>query len=63
MGTSVMPLLGNITLGGSTDVTDVSWTAPTAVFGWPTMPLGTSLHTWPEMVKTGDDEVLAAQPD
>jgi aminobenzoyl-glutamate utilization protein B len=47
LSTSVPPLIGNITVGGSTDVADVSWTTPTVVFGWPTMPLGTSLHTWP----------------
>jgi aminobenzoyl-glutamate utilization protein B len=39
--------LGEITAGGSTDVGDISWTVPTVVFGWPTLPLGIGLHTWP----------------
>jgi aminobenzoyl-glutamate utilization protein B len=32
--------------GASTDVADVSWNTPVAVFGWPTYPLGVNLHTW-----------------
>jgi hypothetical protein len=47
MAMKVMPVLGEITAGGSTDVGDISWTVPTVVFGWPTMPLGVGLHTWP----------------
>ena len=47
MATDVMPVLGEITAGGSTDVGDISWVVPTGLFGWPTLPLGVSLHTWP----------------
>jgi len=47
MATKVMPVLGEITAGGSTDVGDISWVVPTGLFGWPTLPLGVSLHTWP----------------
>jgi aminobenzoyl-glutamate utilization protein B len=43
----VMPLIPPMTVGGATDCGDVSWSAPTALFAWPTMPLGVSLHTWP----------------
>jgi aminobenzoyl-glutamate utilization protein B len=28
-------------------VGDISWVVPTGLFGWPTLPLGVSLHTWP----------------
>lgn len=47
MATNVMPILGEITAGGSTDVGDISWVVPTGLFGWPSLPLGVSLHTWP----------------
>jgi aminobenzoyl-glutamate utilization protein B len=47
MATKVLPILGEITAGGSTDVGDVSWVVPTGLFGWPSLPLGVSLHTWP----------------
>jgi aminobenzoyl-glutamate utilization protein B len=47
MATQVMPVMGEITAGGSTDVGDVSWVVPTGLFGWPSLPLGVSLHTWP----------------
>ncbi len=43
----VLPVLGEITAGGSSDVGDISWVVPTGLFGWPTLPLGVSLHTWP----------------
>jgi aminobenzoyl-glutamate utilization protein B len=46
MATKVMPVLGEITAGGSTDVGDISWVVPTGLFGWPSLPLGVSLHTW-----------------
>ena len=36
-----------ITAGGSTDVGDVAGSCRPALFGWPTLPLGVSLHTWP----------------
>lgn len=45
MATKVMPVLGQITAGGSTDVGDISWVVPTGLFGWPSLPLGVSLHT------------------
>lgn len=47
LATSVLPAIGEITAGGSTDVGDISWVVPTGLFGWPTLPLGVSLHTWP----------------
>jgi aminobenzoyl-glutamate utilization protein B len=47
LATEVLPVLGTITAGGSTDVGDVSWVVPAGLFGWPTLPLGISLHTWP----------------
>lgn len=47
MATAVLPVLGEITAGGSTDVGDISWVVPTGLFGWPSLPLGVSLHTWP----------------
>ncbi|MCX7287583.1 MAG: amidohydrolase [Rhodobacterales bacterium] len=47
MAKQVLPILGEITAGGSTDVGDISWVVPTGLFGWPTLPLGVSLHTWP----------------
>ena len=45
--TKVLPVVGEITAGGSTDVGDISWVVPTGLFGWPSFPLGVSLHTWP----------------
>lgn len=47
MATTVMPVLGEITTGGGSDVGDISWVVPTVLFGWPSLPLGVSLHTWP----------------
>lgn len=47
LATAVLPILGEIKAGGSTDVGDISWVVPTGLFGWPSFPLGTSLHTWP----------------
>lgn len=46
MATEVMPLIRDFKAGGSTDVADVSWKVPVALFGWPTHPLGVSAHTW-----------------
>lgn len=43
----LMPLLPEITTGGGTDVGDVSYNAPTGLFGWSSMPVGIGLHTWP----------------
>jgi aminobenzoyl-glutamate utilization protein B len=42
-----LPLLPERTLGGSTDVGDVSWNTPTVVFLYPSFPIGVGLHTWP----------------
>ncbi len=47
MATEVMPILGDISAGGSTDIGDISYTCPVGIFGWPTLPLGIGLHTWP----------------
>ena len=48
MSTKLSPLSPNeITVGGATDVADVSWNTPTGVFVMPTLPLGVGLHTWP----------------
>ena len=46
LATQVAPMINDAKLGGSTDVADVSWNTPVAVFGWPTYPLGVNLHTW-----------------
>jgi aminobenzoyl-glutamate utilization protein B len=40
-------MLPEQTAGGSTDVGDVSWNAPTVAFLYPSFPLGIGLHTWP----------------
>ena len=42
----VMPLQPEIAIGGSSDVADVSWNTPTMGVVMPTVPLGTSMHTW-----------------
>jgi aminobenzoyl-glutamate utilization protein B len=42
-----MPFLKDISAGGSTDIGDISYQVPAGVFGWPTLPLGIGLHTWP----------------
>ena len=47
MATKLSPLAPEISVGGSTDVADVSWNTPTGVFVMPTLPLGVGLHTWP----------------
>ena len=36
----------NAVMGGSSDVGDVSWIVPTAVFEAPTWPVGTAAHSW-----------------
>jgi len=46
LATQVAPFIEEAKLGGSTDVADVSWNTPVAVFGWPTFPVGVNLHTW-----------------
>jgi aminobenzoyl-glutamate utilization protein B len=47
LATQVLPILGDITAGASTDIGDISYVTPVGVFGWPSLPLGVSLHTWP----------------
>lgn len=47
LATRVLPLMKEPTVGGSSDVADVSWISPTMGIGVPTMPLDISLHTWP----------------
>jgi aminobenzoyl-glutamate utilization protein B len=42
-----LPLIPNRSVGGSTDVGDVSWNTPTVAFVYPSFPLGIGLHTWP----------------
>ncbi|NJM08441.1 amidohydrolase [Candidatus Gracilibacteria bacterium] len=44
--TRVLPLQPEPTLGGSSDVAEVSWNAPTMGVAMPTLPLRVSLHTW-----------------
>lgn len=39
-------LIPEQTVGGATDVGDVSYITPVGIFAYPTIPLGTSLHTW-----------------
>lgn len=47
MATAVLPVIGDITAGGSTDVGDISYVTPVGIFGWPSLPMDVSLHTWP----------------
>lgn len=47
LATNVIPLQKEPTIGGSSDVGDVSWCTPTMGVIMPTLPLGVSLHTWP----------------
>jgi aminobenzoyl-glutamate utilization protein B len=44
---TLLPIIPEITTGGGTDVGDVSFNTPTALFAWATMPAGVGLHTWP----------------
>ena len=64
MATHVMPFIKDKTVGGSTDVADISWIVPVGLFGWPTLPLGVSLHTWPVTacggMSIGDKGTLSA---
>jgi aminobenzoyl-glutamate utilization protein B len=46
LATDVVPLQPEIAIGGSSDVADVSWNAPTMGVVMPTVPLGVSMHTW-----------------
>ncbi|QYU67340.1 amidohydrolase [Leptolyngbya sp. 15MV] len=47
MATSLIPFVPDGGSGGSTDVGDVSWQAPTGVFAFPSFPIGIGMHTWP----------------
>lgn len=47
MASRVLPLHAEPTVGGSSDVADVSWLAPTMGITMPTLPQKISLHTWP----------------
>jgi aminobenzoyl-glutamate utilization protein B len=64
LATTVMPLVKEVKVGGSSDVADVSWITPVALFGWPTLPLGVSLHSWPVTacggMSIGDKGTLAS---
>jgi aminobenzoyl-glutamate utilization protein B len=64
LATQVLPFIKDMTVGASTDVGDVSWIAPIAVFGWPTLPQGVTLHSWPVTacggMSIGDRGTLAA---
>ncbi|NOS74808.1 MAG: amidohydrolase [Methyloglobulus sp.] len=46
MATKVVPLQNEPSLGGGTDVGDISWNVPTMGIAMPSIPLGISLHTW-----------------
>jgi aminobenzoyl-glutamate utilization protein B len=46
LATAVPPPLPPTKVGGSSDLGDVSKVTPLGAFGWPTVGLGTSLHTW-----------------
>lgn len=47
LSSDVVPLQPEVAIGGSSDVADVSWNAPTMGIVMPTAPLGVSMHTWP----------------
>jgi aminobenzoyl-glutamate utilization protein B len=47
MATEMLPFIPETKMGGSTDVGDISYNTPTALFAWPTLPLGIGLHSWP----------------
>ena len=46
LASGVVPLQPETAIGGSSDVADVSWNAPTMGVVMPTVPLGVSMHTW-----------------
>jgi aminobenzoyl-glutamate utilization protein B len=52
MSKRIEPLEGQVAEGGSTDVGDVSWVAPTLHLTVATAPKGTASHAWP-IVATG----------
>jgi len=47
LATEVLPFIDEARIGGSSDVGDVCYNAPTALFVWPTYAQGFALHTWP----------------
>lgn len=47
MAEKPLPFLVDVAAGGSADVRGVSHQTPAGIFGWPTLPLGIGLHTWP----------------
>jgi len=47
LATSMILIPTEKTVGGGTDIGDVSWNTPTGIFGFPTFSLGIGLHTWP----------------
>lgn len=51
--TKVLPLPKEPTVGGSSDVADVSWITPTMGVVMPTAPLNVALHTWPVTACSG----------
>jgi aminobenzoyl-glutamate utilization protein B len=53
MFTGVMPLEGQKEEGGSTDVADVSWVAPTLHLNVATSPQGAPWHAWPVVASGG----------
>ncbi len=44
---NIIPLQREPSVGGSSDVADVSWNTPTMGIALPTLPQGVALHTWP----------------
>jgi aminobenzoyl-glutamate utilization protein B len=53
MFTGVRPLEGQTAEGGSTDVADVSWVAPTLHVSIATSPQGAPWHAWPVVASGG----------
>lgn len=47
LATKILALQPERTIGGSSDVAEVSWHTPTMGITMPTMPLHVALHTWP----------------
>ncbi|EHS49314.1 amidohydrolase [Rhizobium sp. PDO1-076] len=61
---AIAPMIPETTTGGATDVGDVSFVTPTALFAWACMPLGVGLHMWPLTacggMSIGDKAALAS---
>ena len=53
LANAVTPLPDGQTVGGSTDVGDISWIVPTMGLSVSSMPLGIGLHTWPATASHG----------